>query len=309
METRSDFDSTGTSKQVLSHLSAVLVSGSDARRFLHAQLSADIQDLAVGASCLAAYCSPQGRVLAVIGCLVRSETDFLLITHRTLAATLAQRLSMYVLHAAVEIGPAPQARRLAAVVADAGAGISLWRHPLDPARALVEAAEGHAVPVPAIDALQWRLSDIRAGLAWINAESSGRYLPQMLGLDVIGAVSYTKGCYPGQEVIAKAHYLGRVKRRLAWASGTIDAGTIGAEPMSIGDINWPMPLQAAEDTGLPATAGNIVDGVVCNGSLNALAVVPEAVLGKMLNLHINSRQVALKLEAVRFDLTLPHGRE
>src|SRR5699024_8132302 len=73
--------------------------------------------------------------------------------------------------------------------------------------------EGDLPPLPT---QQWQAQDIQAGLAWISAENQEQYLAQTLNLDLIGAISFTKGCYPGQEVIARSHYRGRIKRRCAW---------------------------------------------------------------------------------------------
>ncbi len=150
--------------------------GRDAAGFLQGQLSSDVQALREGAQQLAGYHTPQGRVIAVLR-LARLGPEVL---HACLPAELAepvaQRLRRYVLRAKLTI------------------------------EVLAEADGGNAT--------RSRAADIAAGLPQVYVATSEKFVAQMLNLDCIGAIAFDKGCYTGQEVIARAHYRGRVKRRM-----------------------------------------------------------------------------------------------
>lgn len=205
------------------------VEGADARAFLHAQLTADIAQLAADRARRAGWCSAKGRLLATF--LVIAHADgYLLQIARDLAIPIARRLAMYVLRAKVSIVECsdawPQrgawgedaARELAALglpvpqddlAVASRQGQVLVR--LGPERFLVLGEVGlqaNAEPE------QWMLQDIRAGIPWISAATQDQLLPQMVNFEVIGGVDFRKGCYPGQEVVARAQYRGAVKRRM-----------------------------------------------------------------------------------------------
>lgn len=192
----------------LPYLSTCKVSGTDAGAFLHAQLAADIAALANGQSSFAAYCSPRGQVIALL-LLCRQDPVWFIITQASLASLVANRLRMFVLRAKVSIEALhetqltgmyePEAATAPAAVFTPG-GTSL-RYALS----APGAADGAAL-------MRWRREEIRHGICWLQSETSERFLPQMLGLDRIGAVSFSKGCYPGQEIIARTRYLGKLKR-------------------------------------------------------------------------------------------------
>ena len=157
--------------------------GPDAAKFLQGQLSADTESLAPGASTLAGLHNPQGRVIAILSLSRTSPEEFLAALPRELLATVAQRLRKYVLRARVRIE---------------------------------EVAGAAAIPTRDLD-------DVRQGLPQVYAATSEQFVAQMLNLDLLGAIAFDKGCYTGQEVVARAHYRGRVKRRMQrWlnASGT-----------------------------------------------------------------------------------------
>ena len=155
------------------------VRGPDSAKFLQGQLSADTEALAVGASTIAGFHNPQGRVIAVLAVSRPAADEFLVALPLELAETVAQRLRKFVLRAKVRI----------------------------------EVAGSSPAP-PDIAA-------VRAGTPQVYAATSEQFVAQMLNLDVLGAISFTKGCYTGQEVIARAHYRGRVKRRMQrWLNGS-----------------------------------------------------------------------------------------
>jgi len=198
----------------LPYLSTIRFSGADAGDFLHNQLSADVLALANGESTFACYCEPKGRVLALM-LVSRNEDCFYVVISAPLAATIAVRLRMYVLRSKVDIetldncivsglqagGTVPQSAAPVAVV-----GVP------DSADQLI-VTTGAAEPlVDPVEVNAWKVSELKRGITWLCTETSGQFLPQMLGYDKIGALNFRKGCYPGQEIVARAHYLGKVKR-------------------------------------------------------------------------------------------------
>lgn len=198
----------------LPYLTSICISGKDAGQFLHNQLSADVLGLSDGQSTFACYCEPNGRVLALL-LVNRKGASYYLIMSTSLAPSIARRLKIYVMRDKVGIE-----------VLDAGsvAGVHVGDKPRQHPPLLVEATVPDssdtlliAADKAAFDsnvALQdaWKLAELQRGITWLCAETSGQFLPQMLGFDSLGAVNFHKGCYPGQEIVARTHYLGKVKR-------------------------------------------------------------------------------------------------
>ncbi len=222
------------SKTPLSELAVVEISGADADSFLHAQLCADLRRLDPGASVLSAWCSPQGRVLYLLRAL-RTPGGFMLLVPLDQIESLLKRLRMFVLRAAVEItdhsashvvlrcdhwhGTAPATAALVAreltqtwLLATADHAAATWA--AINARAVGEAAAS--------------IEDIRRGVPRLAAALSDVFLPQELNLDASAGLSFEKGCYPGQEIIARVKFRGSVKRRLARLAA------VGASPSAPG---------------------------------------------------------------------------
>jgi len=196
----------------LPYLAAVRFSGADAGRFLHDQVSADVLALADGQATLACYCEPKGRVLALLH-ICRSGQDYIAVMARELAADIVARLKVYVFRARVRIELS--ADQVAVAAADERGDASALPIPLAswpgmPSGSLVLRPRSAAAAPARTKA--WRFAELRRGISWLGNASSGQFLPQMLGFDAIGAVNYKKGCYPGQEIVARTHYLGKVKR-------------------------------------------------------------------------------------------------
>jgi folate-binding protein YgfZ len=183
--------------------------GADAARFLHGQLSADVENLPSGASRFAGLHNPQGRVAALLMLARISPDDIFAVLPRELIADVGALLQKYVFRAKVRIEK-PQLDVLgAAAGADPhGSYAFAWGN-----RQLLLAQSGRDLPRSA-DTSGWLLDDVRQGLPQVYAATREQFVAQMLNLDLLGAVSFDKGCYTGQEVIARAHYRGRVKRRL-----------------------------------------------------------------------------------------------
>jgi tRNA-modifying protein YgfZ len=227
----------------LSHLSLVRVRGADALAFLNAQLTNDVRLVGANRAQLAAWCSPKGRALAVM-LVLRVGDDYLLQLPAALQDAVLKRLRIYVLRSKVTLAVAddayvrvgiagPAAASLMSVatgtlpesdyaVAAAGGDTYVVRLPgvtpryqlLAPADAIDGLRTTWADTAVSADAAAWRWHDIAAGVPEIAPETVEMFVPQMLNLDLIQGVNFEKGCYPGQEIVARVHYRGRIKERM-----------------------------------------------------------------------------------------------
>ena len=203
----------------LSRYGLLSVQGADAREFLHAQLTNDIRNLPPDHAALAGWCSAKGRLLATF-LVIPTPQGFLLQLARDLAPTVAKRLSMFILRSKVKI----------ADVSDAWVQSGFWNADRDLSKVEWKDEAG-SVPMgerrflrlePAASASAeckgdedtWTLQEIRAGRPLITAATQDQFVPQMVNMEKIGGVDFQKGCYPGQEIVARAQYRGQVKRRM-----------------------------------------------------------------------------------------------
>lgn len=204
----------------------LLAAGEDARAFLHAQLSNDIEKLPQGEARIAGWCSPKGRLLATF-LVVPCSAGFLLQLARDLVPTVAKRLAMYVLRSKVKITDASgEWTQFGVWGAEGGAPLSVREEQgaisvvVEPGRQLVLAgAAASARYAPDAPAEDWTLAEIRAGRPLIALATQDQFVPQMVNLELAGGVDFHKGCYPGQEVVARAQYRGAVKRRMVRLRG------------------------------------------------------------------------------------------
>jgi folate-binding protein YgfZ len=223
----------------LPQLGALRFIGPDALSFLQGQISNDTRRLAQGQTLFAAYSSPQGRVLALMHLLPHSSGILAILPRELLAPTL-EGLRKFVLRAKVKIEDAganlevagqhgTQQLQLAGIgipesntgyLETDGLGVAAVNG--DPTRYWVvgstaqlaaRALDGAASAADRIEH-DWRLADIRAGLPQIYASTREAFVAQMLNLDLLDGISFSKGCYTGQEIIARTQHLGRIKRRL-----------------------------------------------------------------------------------------------
>ncbi|MBT8145008.1 MAG: hypothetical protein KJO55_09925 [Gammaproteobacteria bacterium] len=187
----------------------VRVTGADATDFLQSMFSADIAALSPGSSVLTGWHDARGRVQACVRVAER-DGEFWLVLPAPLSAGLCDGLSRYILRSKVKLQPAGETLMAAGVVVAGG------RYEIYAERASLQARleQHYADGVPRLDDATWELGDIRDGLPAVYNETSGSFTAQMLNLDRIGGVSFTKGCYPGQEIIARTHHLGTPKRRM-----------------------------------------------------------------------------------------------
>ena len=235
--------STDTTLCELDHYGYIAVAGEDAADFLQGQLTADMRQLAQPVSILAGYCNAQGRLLACMRLFCSSER-YVLRLPRELVTPILRRLQLFVLRSKVTLSDISNQQRGLGLC---GAGSSellaqqFTEWPADSGQ-LTRTPEYCIVRVPgesprfelygsssALHTLQerlrpavsvtdsavWRYTDILAGLPEIYQATQDRFIPQMLNLDLLGGVAFDKGCYVGQEIVARTHYLGRLKRRMA----------------------------------------------------------------------------------------------
>jgi folate-binding protein YgfZ len=212
---------------LLNRYGLLAVTGADARAFLHAQLTNDIEHLPPERAALAGWCSAKGRLLASF-LVIPAGDGFLLQLSKDLVPTVQKRLSMFVLRSKVKIEDASSRLFQFGVWADT-AEISAparamevkvhaegtWVR-LDAKRVLVisgnpKLLEGQAEQV---DEAQWSHAEIQAERPLITAATQDLFVPQMVNYEKIGGIDFQKGCYPGQEIVARAQYRGEVKRRM-----------------------------------------------------------------------------------------------
>jgi tRNA-modifying protein YgfZ len=204
---------------LLEDLGTLRFSGAEVEKFLQGQLSNDVSKLTAGALLRAGVHNPQGRTLALLGLVRADQGDILALLPRELLPALATHLRRYLLRAKVTISDDSAQYRVLGVASPDAAGALGGRRVgyglAHESRALlIQNALEPLPPLPTLSREQWHALDIAAGLAQVYSATSGQFVAQMLNLDCIDAISFTKGCYTGQEVIARAHYRGRIKRRL-----------------------------------------------------------------------------------------------
>lgn len=222
----------------ISHLGVIRVQGDDAASFLHNQLTQDFALLDLQHARLAAFLSAKGRMQASFIGFKRSATEVLLVCSQDLLATTLKRLSMFVMRAKAKLSDATAEFALYGLIGDAvaatsgpAAGGQAQAAPWDkqdvgevslvhlyPAagqpRALWVAPQGTPLPqAVALPPEAWLLSEVQSGVATLSAPLFELFVPQMLNYESVGGVNFKKGCYPGQEVVARSQFRGTLKRR------------------------------------------------------------------------------------------------
>jgi tRNA-modifying protein YgfZ len=207
--------------------------GADAMSFLQGQLSNDLRLLTAERALLAGYHNPQGRTIALLRLIELAPGEIIAILPRELVGAVAARMAKFILRAKVKLadesadwsiagrigtrepGTAPAAALPAQLNAVGRAGgVLTVRVAAAPARWLVARPAGASATAAPVSAAAWERLAVAGGEPEVYAATSEEFVAQMLNLDVLGAIAFDKGCYTGQEVIARAHYRGRVKRRL-----------------------------------------------------------------------------------------------
>lgn len=217
----------------------ILATGPDSASFLHGQLTQDMLHLDDGQARLAGYCSAKGRLLATFTAWRAGPEQIALACSADLLAPTLKRLSMFVLRAKCSLSSGdgqlalyglsgPSAERW---LAEAGGGplpVAPWavrvlgasraiRLPSGTAASrwlLAQPSDLPAPPLPPLARADWDGLEVQAGVVRVVAATAEQFVPQMVNLEVTGGVSFQKGCYPGQEVVARSQYRGTLKRRM-----------------------------------------------------------------------------------------------
>ncbi len=235
----------------LHHLGVIQVDGEEAAKFLHGQLTHDFSLLGLSEARLAAFCSAKGRMQASFMGFKRRHDQVLLVCSRDLLPSTLKRLSMFVLRAKAKLSDASDAFALWGLAGHAvpaalpaapwsqvregdasvvrlypaeGFGRALWAAPAE-----IPAPVGQALPEDL-----WHWLDVRSGVATLSQPVFEAFVPQMLNYESVGGVNFKKGCYPGQEVVARSQFRGTLKRRayLVHAAGPL---AVGQEVFHSGD--------------------------------------------------------------------------
>ncbi|BAO44107.1 CAF17-like 4Fe-4S cluster assembly/insertion protein YgfZ [Thiolapillus brandeum] len=271
----------------------IRVKGEDARSFLQGQLTNDIEAIDTEQAQLSAWCTPKGRMLALFLIFQREDDLYLLLPRERLEAVL-KRLRMFVLRARVSLEDASDelvtAGAWGGCLSDVldrlpaesfhtttARGLTLIRLPGDDPHlqligepeALVAFWQQMAGKGSLANEANWTLQNIRAGLPAVLDATAEAFIPQMLNLDVLDGISFTKGCYTGQEVVARMKYLGQLKRRMYLAQ-VDDPG-----PLSPGDLLWSPESRSAQGAGKVVMAAEAP-----SGGHEALVVAEISVAGK-----------------------------
>lgn len=259
------------------HLTVFSAKGADARSFLQSQLTQDVTKVTSEQAAIAGFCTAQGRLWATM-LLAGDEqpSDMLGIVRLDLIESFLKRLKMFILRSKVAVEHQPSTKVVGIELHgdDVAAFAEIWGKPLANAPwASSTAAPGLLIQVPSaqpntlrylavipqeqLKPLEqllghglvirsnintWQVLDIQSGMPWVEAATQDLFIAQTLNLDLIGGVSFTKGCYPGQEVVARAHYRGTVKRRmhLARVDGHHSPITAATDVYTIGEPDSPI---------------------------------------------------------------------
>jgi folate-binding protein YgfZ len=275
----------------LPHLGVIRATGADAASFLHNQLTNDVLLMKDGECRLAAFCNAKGRMQASFVIYKRSAEEVLLICRRDLMAQTVKRLSMFVMRAKAKLSDASDAFQLLGLAGES-VGLVLgdasltaqtlpaWQRRVwvSPLAATTEASAATAdvltlypalgqpralwvapvdVPQPAhagpvLTPALWQVGEVLSGIAWVEQATFEAFVPQMLNYESVDGVNFKKGCYPGQEIVARSQFRGTLKRRAFIVQSPV--------PMAAGQEVF-SSLDATQPCGLIAQAAQ--DGAVC----------------------------------------------
>lgn len=215
----------------LSHLGLIECAGTDASDFLQQQLTQEMLLLPAGSSCLAGFCNAKGRLQASMVVIKESQERLLLILPMDMLPKTIKRLSMFVLRAKVKLSDVSASHTVMGLMGESALG--LFSNTPQVLQAHLQSALGlsrrlmcgpHAafgdliherLQAHALTTELWFMSEVLSGVAWVEDAIFEQFVPQMLNFESAGAVSFKKGCYPGQEVVARSQFRGTLKRRTA----------------------------------------------------------------------------------------------
>ena len=297
----------------LSDWGVIRAVGAEAAKFLHGQLTQDVEHLDAARARLAGYCSVKGRLLATFVIWRRGDDELLLACSADVLPATLKRLSMFVMRAKCKLSDASAEVPLWGLAGPAAAAAlgdaalpSPWAHATIGAADLVRLPDGHAggaaVPrwlwagadapaLPPLDAAVWQGLEATSGVARVVAATSEQFVPQMVNFEVVGGVNFQKGCYPGQEIVARSQYRGTLKRRaqVVTSAAPLPPGqeifhsADPEQPAGMVLLSGTLPGQGAvalvelKLTALTDPAGGSLHAGAADGPLLGLATLPYAI--------------------------------
>ena len=249
----------------LTHWGVIKATGEEAAKFLQGQLTQDVVSLSLSQARLAAFCNAKGRMQASFVVFKRSPDEILLVCSRDILAATLKRLSMFVMRAKAKLSDASAEFSLYGVAgsaieslagsaqpawskADIGDASLVFLYPgAGQPLALWCAPAGSAPEGDVMDLALWHWLSVQSGIAMISQPIFEAFVPQMLNYESVGGVSFKKGCYPGQEIVARSQYRGTLKRR-AYLLHTDAEPAVGQEVFHAKDAEQPCGTVAAAAT-------------------------------------------------------------
>ncbi len=253
----------------LTHLGLIRARGADAAKFLHSQLTSDFSMLGLSQVRLAGFCSAKGRLQASFIAWKLAHDELLLVCAASVLPATLKRLSMFVLRAQCKLSDATSELRLSGRVGASAQALlgdtAVWQqHSHDgktvvrlPDAAgvtrclLIEPPDAPTTENPALSLDTWRWLEVQSGVATIEAATVEQFVPQMLNFELVGGVDFQKGCYPGQEIVARSQYRGTLKRR-SFLFDVDAAAVAGQEVFHSADPSQPAGMVA---NGAPRPVG------------------------------------------------------
>ncbi len=290
----------------LSQISVIEVSGEDSASFFQRLLTSDISEVTPKQSQFSAFLNPKGRVIANFLLTMRNGRFYIAVA-KELVDSLVNRLRLYVLRSKVNINVEPGlsffgCHQLSEISESEFPKSALETQTIDEFTVVkmpgvemrfgvfADSAYTEVVDRPAVSEC-WQLQDINAGIPWLNQHTSEHFIAQAINLDLIGGVSWTKGCYPGQEIVARLHYRGGINRRMVSAHSSAES-----KPVPGTEITCP---------GLPGNqTGTVVNSVIdadCDRT-SMLISVPVKFIGQDNLLLSDTHPLELQIERLPYSV-------
>ena len=290
----------------LSQISVIEVSGDDSASFFQRLLTSDISEVTPNQSQFSALLNPKGRVIANFLLTMRNGR-FYIVVAKELVDSLINRLRLYVLRAKVKIDMEPGVvffgcRQLSDISESELPKSALETQTIDEFTVVkmpgvemrfgvfADSSYSEIVNQTSVSEF-WQLQDINAGIPWLNQHTSELFIAQAINLDLIDGVSWTKGCYPGQEIVARLHYRGGINRRMVGASSSAESNPVPGTEISCPD--------------LPGNqSGTVVNSVIdadCNQT-SMLISIPVKFIGQENLLLSDTHPLELQLERLPYSI-------
>lgn len=255
---------------MLSGYSLLRISGGNAKAFLQGQLTCDLESILPGKSTLAAHCNPQGRIISLFY-LALYKDDYYLLLPKTMLELTTKALKKYAVFFNVTIGDASDHFNIKGSDLIPQSDADKIIIPVSPShtRSYILEHHDHSQRHSIDFENQWKIKNITEKLPVIYPATSAKLLPQELDLETVGAVSYDKGCYTGQEIIARIHYRGNVK------SGLYQAEIQSSVPVEAGAMIFTNETNHQRECGMVIESGLLKQHI-----FKALIIIPHADAGK-----------------------------